>query len=763
MELPKLNEIFSPKKSSLFLALKIESTEVKSAVWSFNEGKADALALGDQQEWIENKEELLVACDASIAAAVTKLKDEDKRIPHELILGLPGSWVQNNKVSPQKLADLHFVTKKLSLSPMGFVVNPEAITHALINKEKDFFDAILVYLGAKEIVVSLIEDKKLIQSESVGRSDNLVLDVEEGILRFSSKNLPSRILLYNSEDLEEARQTLISYPWQPPTEDGKPGFLHLPRVEVLPKDFDIEAIVFAGGEEIRKTLPETGLTNPSVPEEKKEEESAALPVSESEITEEEGKVEEIEFVKDEDILEQLPLTMKPDEKVKPEPKMVQKEEPEKISVGVSPLARQEIGQRSKKVLKISGLFNFFRGIPTFIRKSLDKLHQRRSVTQFSQPPFLKLLPVAGLGIIAMVLISFYFLARAKVGLMIEPNIVEKEFTFKVDPKATKVDLEKRILPAKTVSVEINDEKTAPVTGKKTVGEKAKGEVVIYNRTDQPKKFTVGSAVIGPGKLKFVLDSEVSIASKTPDLASGIDRWGETKTGVVAADIGAQYNLAANSQFTFEDLSTSSFLAKNLVAFLGGTSRQITVVSKEDQEKLLTDLIKELNNKARVDLEGKVEPGESIITETINSLVKTKVFDREIQEEASSFSLKLSVASEAFSYRQDDLKELLASLLTSTELSDQEIEKERTEISVSPVTGENGLVFNAKAKIALRQKTDTAELAKQISGKTRSAAETRLLQIKSVKTVSVEMIPGFFSFLGRLPFDSKKIGIEIKVN
>ena len=181
MELPKIEEIFPRRKSSLFLAIKIEANEVKSAIWSFEDGEVETLALGDYQEWAETKEELLVACDASIASAVTRLKDESKRIPHELILGLPSSWIQESKVNPQRLADLHFITRKLSLSPLGFVVNPEAITHALKNKERDLPTAILVYLGTKDIGVSLVEDGKLIQSESVGRSDNLVLDVEEGI------------------------------------------------------------------------------------------------------------------------------------------------------------------------------------------------------------------------------------------------------------------------------------------------------------------------------------------------------------------------------------------------------------------------------------------------------------------------------------------------------------------------------------------------------------------------------------------------------
>lgn len=769
MELPKIEEIFPRKKSSLFMAIKIEANEVKSAIWSFEDGKVETLALGDHQEWAENKEELLVACDASIASAVTRLKDESKRIPHELILGLPSSWIQDSKVSPQRLADLHFITRKLSLSPIGFVVNPEAITHALKNKEKDLPTVILVYFGTKEIGVSLVEDGKLIQSESVGRSDNLVLDVEEGILRFSSKNLPSRILLYNSEDLEEARQTLISYPWQSPLESGKPGFLHLPRVEILPADFDIEAIVFAGGEEIKKSRPVASRTEHPPEEGKMAEEvttteAPTITAAAREKLSEEIRKEEIEFVKGEDILEQLPVETKAEEKAEAKSEIVLEEKAiGRPVVALSPTG-QEIAPKKKISLpRIRGFTNTFLKIPSFFRKFFEKIPKFSQITLTGSPSFLKFLFAGTFAIFAFALGSFYFLATARVTLRIEPNIINKEFSFKVDSEIENVDVVKRILPAKLLSAEIKGEKTAVATGRKTVGEKAKGEVVIYNRTDQPKRFAAGIALFGPGRLRFVLDAEVKVASKSPDLALGIDRWGEIKAAVSAAEIGAQYNLATNSQFTFEDLPTSSFLAKNLVAFLGGTSRQITIVSKEDQEKLSAELTKDFNKRGRVELEKKIEVGESLIPETIKSQVKTEEFDREVQEEASGFSLKLTVENEALAYRRDDLMELLASLLTSDQLSSLEIEKEKTEISVSPVVGEDDLVFNAKAKIALKEKINTQDLALKIKGKTRWAANTVLSKIKSVKLVQIEIVPGFFAFLGRLPFKVENIKVEVRTD
>ena len=255
-KLSKIGEMISPeKKKELFLAVKIESEEIKSVFWTIEESEIRMVALGSREEWSGTKEELVVACDVSVSKAVALLPEEIRQIPHQLIFGLPYSWVENDKIKEEKLNDLHFVTNKLSFKPLGFVVIPEAISFYLKNFQKEIGPAILVYIGVNEISVSLVEKGKVVESEVVGRSDNLALDIEEGVLRFTSvKELPSVIYLYNNEDLETIKQTLLSYPWQPPSDsEGRPGFLHLPRIEILPPDFDINSVAFAGGEEVRKS------------------------------------------------------------------------------------------------------------------------------------------------------------------------------------------------------------------------------------------------------------------------------------------------------------------------------------------------------------------------------------------------------------------------------------------------------------------------------------------------------------------------------
>jgi len=751
MDLPRLDEILSsPKNDELFLALKIETNEIKSAVWSFVEGEAKIIACGERQEWDEqgeNKEELMVACDSSIATAAAKLNEENRSIPRRLIVGLPYSWIQTEKIKKEKLEALHFVTKKLTLTPIGFVITPEAITYYLKKREKDFLAAVLIYLGTKQIEVTLINGGRVVESQTVSRSDSLALDVEEGILRFNNKNLPPRILLYNnSDDLETARQTLISYPWQPPVEsENKAGFLHLPRVEILPENFDMEAIVFAGGEEFKKTLPR--LDEEIIKEEKKEEEKA------SEVVEEEASKpleKEIEFIEGEDILAKLPQTTKAKTEI--------------VMEGTGPVASpidktlpaQIKNDQRTKWRPSSGLM----GVIGSIRELLKRVFFPKNWLNKRSIIFYPALVLAG--ILVIFFLSFYFLVKTEIILTIEPKVIEKSFVFEIDANKNQIDKEKMIIPARSVSVQVEGSKSTVATGKKTIGERAKGEVTIFNRTDSPKKLLAGAILISPEKLKFVLDEEVKVASKTPDLSSGIDRWGETKAAVTAFDIGAQYNIGTSSLFSLENISTTTVLAKNQLAFLGGTSRQITVVSKEDQERLLSDLIKELNQKARGELGGKITSQENLALETITTEIKTKKFDHEVQEEVNDFVLKLTIENRVLVFKKDDLLELGLNILSSEEIDQMEVDRDRSQFEVSPTAEGIPLEFDVQAKIVFKPKIDSEKIIDNLKGNSIVTAQKYLSGLKSVKTIKIKTLPGIFAVFSRLPFRKENIIVSFKI-
>ena len=260
--------------SEYYFALEINSEFIKSAIFAIIENQVKVLSLGNVERW-ESEKELIEAVDASLSSAAEKLPVEGEvREPDKVVFGLPFGWVEGEKIIDDRLKLLKKLSEKLDLKPAGFVVIAEAITHHLKTTEGVPPTAILVHLGMQKISVSLVRVGKILGPKLIDKSNNLADDLIEGLSRFESREpLPARILLYDGEDkLEEARQQLVNYPWMEKKKE-EAEFLHLPKVEVLPLNFDIEAIALAGGKEVAKAA---GLVLEEKPAEEEEEEKEGV-------------------------------------------------------------------------------------------------------------------------------------------------------------------------------------------------------------------------------------------------------------------------------------------------------------------------------------------------------------------------------------------------------------------------------------------------------------------------------------------------------
>lgn len=291
--------------------------------------------------------------------------------------------------------------------------------------------------------------------------------------------------------------------------------------------------------------------------------------------------------------------------------------------------------------------------------------------------------------------------------------------------------------------------------------------MVYNRTDSPKTFSQGVVILGPGQLKFSLDQEVKVASKTPDLVSGVDRWGEVKAQVTAQEIGAQYNVAAGSQFAFEDFSSSLFLAKNEAAFSGGTSRQISVVSEEDQENLEEELKEELKKKAKDELALELSLSKKPVWEMLKIEVKSRKFDHEVQDEASELNLDLTVKAEVVVFDKKDLLDLALISLASDlkEKPNLQIESEESSITILAKDGENEsgkTTLEVEAKIVLRQNLDTQEVKKMIKGRLISSVYKKIERLEGIQSYEIKISPGIFKFFPMMPFLEKNIIVSAGV-
>lgn len=745
-----------------YLALVINERTVQSGVWGITAGKGKLFSCGSQEGWNgENAEELIVAADASIATAVSKMPEISGKQPTGVLLGLPEYWVKGEELKTEKMKILGQACRKLLLSPLGFLVTPEAISYLLKEEEGGLPSLILVNPEDSEITVSLILQGKFLGSKSVGRSDNLALDLEEGLLRFNhGGDFPSRILIVGGSDPEEARQALIAYPWVSPG-NKKISFLQLPKVDLARENLEISAVVYGGS---RDLLKEKITTEKEIMSERIETViEEAVEKNEEEKIQEEPKEEinfkaDFGFVKGQDILINQPVDQEVTKSEEIEKKVeeikteVEEEKPKRRFLDLRAILKKRPPVFPERKFEPELVpVEFPSRKKSFLRKIL-RFIKNLTLNKITFLLFLTLV-IVGAGLV----VSLFKIEKAEVKLLARPLTIEKEFEFSVSTKVSKVDLEKMILPAREVEVEVSGEKGADVKGKKVVGDKATGEIVIYNRTDQVKEISKGQAVKCPADLKFAFKEDVKVASKTADLEKGVDKWGEAKVKVEAMDIGPQYNLEANSTLVLENFSTATILVKNSSAFLGGTRREIQAVSKEDRENLQKQLTEELTKKAQEEIKGKVSSTDHLLANSLQIKSRSSVFNHEVNDEASTINVQDKVIFFALFFKDGDVLELIEKQIG--DLPDGYQKKPFKEENSYDPKDKSG-VYLAKVKRFYYPDLPLEEVRKNLVKKTFSQAGSYLKSLNTIEGYEIAINPAIFTKLNLLPFNYSNIKVTI---
>lgn len=725
MNLSSLLERISFKKAEdkeYFLALEIKTKEIKAAVWQKEKEKVSLVNIG-QATYSGNWDEAISATDEAIIEASSDIPQEKLE---KVIFGVSPSWIKENKILNPHLANLKKLCEKLSLKPLGFVVMTEALVSYLKQIEGIPPTALLLGIEAESTILTLVKAGRIEGTKELEGKEgkNLTELIEEALESFRVEILPSRILLYDGiEDLENLRNKLLSHRWS-----AKLPFLHLPKIETLENNFDIKALAAASGAQLGKEFP-IEISQPEAQVVKETEEKATPP----EIT-----AESLGFFKDKDILDQK------EEQALPISTVEIPEASESASFAIEHQLHkpEEKPQPPRQGFKLPNRPNF----------KLPSLPLPRIPFGLS---FLGEFKIIGLSLflIAGVLggaffAAYWYLPKSEVKIWVQTQPLGKELTVLVSPdQAT----------GKVVEAQETVGDKVSATGKKRVGDPAKGKIIVYNKTENEKKFPQGSVLLSPEGLRFTLDEEIAVAST----AAFSTNFSSTGGKVTAVKIGEEGNLSSGTNFSFKDYPTSSYIAKGDGDFSGGTSKEVSVVAKSDQEKLLADLSKKAMDKAKEDLHSRSNAEERFIEETLTSEIKEKKFDKEVGEEAIELNLALTMNFNAVTYNEKEVKErLLGELKTSVpqgyELNEEEVNFE----TLSAVTKKKETTLKIAAKANLLPKLNLEEVRSKIVGKDRSVVEQYFRGLGSVSKIEITTRPSFPSFLKTLPHLPQNIKIEV---
>lgn len=745
--------LFSAKATSeqhMFFVVYFGEQTVRAALWKVVDGQIEVATLSNPQPW-SNDQEVIDATDR----ALQELGKESEEVKQTLF-ALEPTWVSQQGILPDRKVLFQQLTKELALEAVGFVVIPEAIVQDVIYRKGTAFQCFVVEVLVSRVSMTLLKNGKLSQQEMVGRSSNTVDDIKEGFARFQDTPLPAVVLLYSSvltiEELEECRQRLLALDLM-----SQFKFLQQPNFEVIPPDQIIDTIVQTGGRAVAEarelivagTVPQVTPTLEPALESATELDPGLNEDIDPELDEPELAplvVETPPLASDVQVPTQSLFSQTPPSPVRATPSQVATQVP-------TPTLQPNVTQE-----------DYFSDVDTVHHHAVDGT---LLFGRFHLPhhPILFAAIGTGIGIFALLavfLISSGSMLSALISAELKTAPLSKQLSLRLDPEAQGSDPNAGVLKAELIKQTVSGEKSAATTGKKLIGDKAKGKVTIFNRTSGSKTFPAGT-VLQTGKLKYLTDQQVTVASASTGRNFETNP-GTVEVAVTAAAIGVESNITGDTELTIDSYAKDTYIARSAGNLSGGTSREILAVSKKDQDDVLSELRKELTDQAVQQLQSQVGEGKYVFP-TNRTKVTSSKFSAEVGKETNNFSLSLTVEAEALAYSSSELQGLADQALSGDIPAGYELPAEsiivNTEVtSTSTASAQQNIT--AQLSGVAKPRVDVNTWKSEIAGMPETEALQLLRQKSEVQNVTIARDPAFFAqFVKTLPTDTSKIDVQVR--
>lgn len=724
--------------SEYYWTLLIEPGWVQAGIWKIEGDNAQVAYLGPPSAW-ELDEELVNASDSALASAIQDFP-EGEADPTKTVFGVSSSWVEGGEIKLEFLDKIKKVCTELSLKPVGFVVLAEAIAHFIKSEEGSALSAIVVGVYKENLEISVFRQGTLLGSTLVARSVSIADDVVEGLVRFSLNDyIFSRFLIYDGKEgeIEEVQQNLLKVNWE---DYEKVKFLHTPKIEIIEPNKKISAIALAGASEIASIKKIVSLVEE---DEESEPETEAQPGNESGVgADEMGFVMEKDITQEDEVIE-TPTTFEP-EKVR---EMQNIEPVDQESNFDTPPIKSQKRLGSLGNVKIASIFKN-------ILSPISKLKPKLAIFKSGEKAFV----FGSIFFILLIGVAFFlwwYIPHAEISIFVAPKKQTEKINIKVSESVDSSNFPEKTLKGEKLTTSVEGDKTKSTTGTKTVGDKAKGEITIY-RVGTKLTLSSGTKVQGPNNLNFTLDNSVEVASGSASTP------GITKTSVSAENIGPEFNLASGNSFTIGNYSTSDIEAKNESSFSGGTSREVSSVSEDDQKTLRTELEEELSQKAKQELRENLNEGEILIEESLEIDTKTQSYSDKVGDEAESLKLSLELEATAYSIDKKEVLELSRESLKDKVPQGFILRDEQIDIQFDFLDKDDEeYEFEVSIDANLLPEIKLEEVAKKLRGKYPTLAKEYMTkEIPGFVRAEIRISPTLPGRLNTLPRVTKNIEVTV---
>jgi hypothetical protein len=397
-------------------------------------------------------------------------------------------------------------------------------------------------------------------------------------------------------------------------------------------------------------------------------------------------------------------------------------------------------------------------------KDLDvKLEKKQLKLQGSRKLFFIILAVVL--IIIFGIASVYFGPKAEAVIVLQTRNLDRSVDVTVFKDQKTTDLIN--VQGKLLELEKESTKNFGSTGKKNVGEKAKGTVTISNlyNYQSPVSLAKGTKISNDGK-NFILENDiiVPIAKATAAIENNMPVLktlpGTADVTVIAEQSGDGYNLSPRL-FAVAGYSANKVSATSKTAFTGGTNKEIKVVAEEDLQKAEENLKIETLETAKIEIQNQANKENlKVLLTQISQEVVAQEANKKVGDEADNFDMKAKIRFFVLGFNEEDIKNSVVSGVEKEIKADEMlVNREKNEITyqVSESNIDDGqMKLKATFKGKISRKMDVIEIKKKIRNINSNDAKTFFSSLEGLESASLNVKPSFWP---RTPMTIKRIDVK----
>ncbi len=354
-----------------------------------------------------------------------------------------------------------------------------------------------------------------------------------------------------------------------------------------------------------------------------------------------------------------------------------------------------------------------------------------------------------------VLAVLFILPKATIYISPKAEELREDIPLEIKTQDKKADI-----PGTLIEVTEETSKDFQTTGKKDVGEKAKGTIIVYNEWDSSAQPLVAGTrfVTSDGKI-FKTTEAVNVPGTKVEAGKIVA--GTSNVNVEAGEQGESYNIGP-SNFTIPGLPAdkqAKIYGKSSGAMTGGLTKKVNVVSKSDIEEAKANLSDDLKNKAKDDLNKKVV-GKKILEAAIQEEVVEEKPSLSEGQEGDKFTLTSKKNFWTVAFSEAEAKKVISSKIKETLSQDKEIVEdklENIEYKIVSVAKDN-LNLSVSVTAFATKKLELTKAKLDLPGKSKEEALEYFRQNNEITDTKVEFWPFWVS---KVPLNRSRI--EIKIN